>query len=165
MDGKSAAENVKITKRQILDIIVIIALSIAVYLFSSAYDWIEQLTDFLAEHEDRELDEIIAVSFFLVLALLVFAFRRWYEIRKVTNSLLNRNIELEEALSEIKRLRGILPICAACKRIRDDAGYWHQVEMYVQDHSEAEFSHSICPDCMKKMYPDFLEDNDENSDE
>jgi two-component system, response regulator PdtaR len=64
------------------------------------------------------------------------------------------NTELQEALAEIRTLKGILPICATCKKIRDDEGYWHQVEVYVRDHSDAEFSHGICPDCLKKFYAD-----------
>jgi len=61
--------------------------------------------------------------------------------------------ELKSALEQVKRLSGLLPICASCKKIRDDQGYWQQVEVYILDHSEAEFSHSICPDCMAKLYP------------
>jgi PAS domain S-box-containing protein len=60
--------------------------------------------------------------------------------------------ELTEALANVKTLRGLVPICASCKKIRDDKGYWSQVEVYVRDHTEAEFSHGICPDCMKKLY-------------
>jgi DNA-binding response OmpR family regulator len=62
--------------------------------------------------------------------------------------------ELSQALDQVKTLRGIVPICANCKKIRDDTGYWNQVEVYVRDHTEAEFSHGICPDCMKKLYPE-----------
>jgi uncharacterized PurR-regulated membrane protein YhhQ (DUF165 family) len=62
--------------------------------------------------------------------------------------------DLRRALSEVKTLRGFLPICASCKKIRDDAGYWQQLERYLQDHSEAVFSHGICPDCAKRLYPD-----------
>jgi len=62
--------------------------------------------------------------------------------------------DLQKALSEVKRLKGIFPICASCKKIRDDKGYWNQVEVYIRDHSEAEFSHGICPDCAKKLYGD-----------
>jgi PAS domain S-box-containing protein len=61
--------------------------------------------------------------------------------------------ELQKTLAEVKTLRGFLPICASCKRIRDDKGYWNQIESYIQDRSEAEFSHSICPECTKKLYP------------
>jgi PAS domain S-box-containing protein len=64
---------------------------------------------------------------------------------------------LQEALSKVKMLSGLLPICASCKKIRDDKGYWGQIESYISDHSEAEFSHGICPDCMKKLYPDFAD--------
>jgi DNA-binding response OmpR family regulator len=64
--------------------------------------------------------------------------------------------ELRLALDQVKTLRGIVPICARCKNIRDDQGYWNQVEVYVRDHTEAQFSHGICPDCMKQLYPDFL---------
>jgi PleD family two-component response regulator len=63
--------------------------------------------------------------------------------------------KLQEALSTIKTLSGLLPICANCKKVRDDKGYWKQIEAYVQEHSEAEFSHGICPDCAKKLYPEF----------
>lgn len=62
--------------------------------------------------------------------------------------------QLEESLAKVKLLSGFIPICASCKNIRDDKGYWKQVEEYIRDHSEAEFSHSICPDCIKKLYPD-----------
>jgi len=63
--------------------------------------------------------------------------------------------KLQEALAEVKTLSGLLPICASCKRIRDDKGYWRQLEAYIRNHSEAEFSHSICPECVKKIYPEF----------
>ena len=64
------------------------------------------------------------------------------------------NTKLQRAMDEIKTLRGILPICSHCKKIRDDKGYWNQIEVYIQNHSEAEFSHSICRECAKKYYPD-----------
>lgn len=64
--------------------------------------------------------------------------------------------QLREALDKVKILSGLLPICASCKKIRDDSGYWTQVEVYVREHSDADFTHSICPDCAKKLYPDFF---------
>ena len=60
---------------------------------------------------------------------------------------------LKTALDEIKTLKGIVPICSSCKKIRDDKGYWNQLEIYIQEHSNAEFSHGICPDCVQKLYP------------
>jgi hypothetical protein len=71
--------------------------------------------------------------------------------------LITKNRELEEALSRVKLLSGLLPICASCKKIRDDKGYWNQIESYIREHSEAEFSHGICPECIKKLYPDYYE--------
>ena len=63
--------------------------------------------------------------------------------------------EREKALCQLKVLNGLLPICASCKKIRDDKGYWNQLEDYITRHSEADFSHSLCPDCMQTIYPDF----------
>ena len=65
--------------------------------------------------------------------------------------------ELQEALASVKTLRGLLPICSSCKKVRDDRGYWNQIESYVHAHSEAAFSHSICPDCEKKLYSELSE--------
>ena len=63
-------------------------------------------------------------------------------------------VELQNAMAKVKILSGMLPICAWCKNIRDDEGYWSQIETYIRDHSEADFSHSICPECKKKHYPE-----------
>ncbi|HPG42141.1 MAG TPA: hypothetical protein PLP19_11835 [bacterium] len=68
--------------------------------------------------------------------------------------------ELQEALQKVKKLKGLLPICASCKKIRDDAGYWHQVEDYVHQHSDVVFSHGICPDCAKQLYPGYFMNKD-----
>ena len=65
--------------------------------------------------------------------------------------------ELRDALASVKQLKGMLPICASCKKIRDDKGYWTQIEAYIGDHSEAEFSHSICPECARKLYPEYYD--------
>jgi PAS domain S-box-containing protein len=62
--------------------------------------------------------------------------------------------ELQQALQNIKVLSGLLPICAECKKIRNDQGYWEQIENYIRDHSEATFSHGLCPDCLKSLYPE-----------
>jgi hypothetical protein len=66
--------------------------------------------------------------------------------------------ELQNSLAEVKRLSGFLPICSSCKKIRDDKGYWSEVERYIGEHSEAQFSHGICPDCMRKLYPEIADD-------
>ena len=65
-------------------------------------------------------------------------------------------LELQTALGKVKVLSGFLPICASCKKIRNDSGYWQQIESYIRDHSEAEFSHGICPDCARTLYPEIF---------
>ncbi len=73
--------------------------------------------------------------------------------------------ELQDALREIKTLSGFLPICSHCKKIRDDSGYWNQLEEYIRQHSDAEFSHGICPTCMKRYYGDLLTEEELESEE
>ncbi|SHO50853.1 response regulator [Desulfopila aestuarii] len=82
------------------------------------------------------------------------------EQKKATNEREKLIKALEENLAKVKLLSGFLPICAACKKIRDDKGYWQQVEEYIRNHSEAEFSHSICPTCANKLYPGYTFEDD-----
>jgi signal transduction histidine kinase len=72
-------------------------------------------------------------------------------------TVIKRTAELEKALSEVKQLNGLLPICASCKKIRDSQGYWNQIESYIREHSEAEFTHSICEECAEELYPGFTQ--------
>lgn len=76
------------------------------------------------------------------------------ERKRAEQELQQKNVKLADALSKVKLLSGMLPICSGCKKIRDDQGYWSQVEGYIQKHSEATFTHGMCPDCIKKLYPD-----------
>ena len=66
--------------------------------------------------------------------------------------------ELQEAMTKVKTLSGLLPICSSCKKIRDDKGYWNQIETYIRQRTEADFTHGICPNCAKKLYPGLLRD-------
>ncbi len=86
------------------------------------------------------------------------AFGRLLDERNQT--LLRDKQRLEEVLAKVNTLSGLLPICAACKRIRDDQGYWNQLEAYFSEHSDVAFSHSLCPECSHKLYPDLLSDED-----
>ncbi len=69
-------------------------------------------------------------------------------------------VELRNALGEVRTLSGLLPICASCKNIRDDKGYWKEIELYIRERSGAEFTHGLCPKCAKKLYPDLYEEDD-----
>jgi hypothetical protein len=81
------------------------------------------------------------------------------ELVDMSRELKRKNVELERAQQQIKTLSGMIPICASCKRIRSDDGFWTQVEEYVSDHTEAVFSHSICPECMNRLYGNVLGDD------
>ena len=87
--------------------------------------------------------------------LVLLRIRNHLELKFQRDLLISRAVEIETAMAKIKVLSGIIPICASCKKIRDDAGYWQQVEEYISRHSEAEFSHGICNECIKKLYPDY----------
>ena len=77
-------------------------------------------------------------------------------LRLLQLQLEKKNTELRKALDEIKVLRGFIPICASCKRIRNDKGYWEQIETYISNHSGAQFSHGVCDECLKKLYPEIV---------
>jgi len=81
-------------------------------------------------------------------------------LRENVEALQQANQDLENALAEVKTLSGLLPICASCQKIRNDKGYWDRIETYIQAHTEATFSHSLCPDCARKLYPDLYKDRE-----
>ncbi len=101
------------------------------------------------------INTISAFSMLMVIVVVTIA-----SIGRILNEKLieigTANDRLKLASKEIKTLRGIVPICASCKNIRDDDGYWHRVDVYVRDHTDAEFSHGICPECSEKLYRKIL---------
>ncbi|MBI5507754.1 MAG: hypothetical protein HY903_03260 [Deltaproteobacteria bacterium] len=119
---------------------------------------------------DHQLSTESAAFEIVGLAISVLLVAGIYKIRPVFAALLTANrdlslandrmrtlsTDLEKSLANVRTLTGMLPICAACKKIRDDKGYWNQIESYVRDHSEAEFSHGLCPECARRLYPDIL---------
>jgi len=80
------------------------------------------------------------------------------KLEEKNRELKSLNEELKKALSEIRTLRGLLPICSHCKSIRDDKGLWTRIEAYISDHTNAKFSHGLCPECLKEFYPDEADD-------
>ena len=83
------------------------------------------------------------------------------ERRRIEQERENLIAKLEQAMAEIRRLRGILPICATCKKIRDGKGYWNQIEEYISTHSEVEFTHGICPECEGEIYSSLSKNNED----
>jgi ligand-binding sensor domain-containing protein len=92
----------------------------------------------------------------LLLGGAAFGLDRW-RVRRVRRNEMRLQARIQEAVAQIKVLSGLIPICSGCKRIRDDAGYWEQMEVYIRQHSQAEFSHGLCPSCIREMYPEFAD--------
>ena len=92
----------------------------------------------------------------VVVILLVKENKAFIERKRAEENQKSLILRLQKALAEVKTLSGMLPICASCKKVRDDQGYWKQIESYILDHSEAKFSHSICPECARKLYPELF---------
>ncbi len=86
-----------------------------------------------------------------------------HRLIEVQSILVEKIKELRDALDHIKTLQDILPICSFCKKIRDDEGYWSQVEVYISKHTDAQFSHGVCPECLKKHYPKFAKNTEGGS--
>ncbi len=115
---------------------------------------IEKTEQKLTEQTDNEGLETVKTSLKEYLRSVTDINRNLEHLVEVkTQELIKANKELKKALSEVKQLSGLLPICASCKNIRDDKGYWNKLEGYLHTHTEAVFSHSICPDCADKLYP------------
>lgn len=146
-----------------IEVVIILCSSVIVYILASKYDVLESIVNWSRKHEHLELDEIITVTIFLVFALSCFALRRLKDLWIAKNVTNNKNIELQKALAEIKELKGYIPICSSCKSIRNDQGYWQKVEVYIQNNTDALFTHGLCPGCIEELYPEFSEAID-NSD-
>jgi len=107
-----------------------------------------------AETSQARLENITIILTVTGVIISVFiAFFTTFRFMKSEKLLLDEKSKLQKALDEIQTLRGIIPICSYCKQIRDDEGSWEQLEKYIHSHSEAQFSHSVCPTCMKKHHP------------
>ncbi len=141
----------QIKKRLLIELILIIMVGIVVFFVASYFDVFEQMVKFTEQYEYRELDEFVTLSLYCTVVFALFSLRRWRESQKAYRVLVEQNEHLKNALSEIRLLKGIIPICSVCKNIRNDKGYWEQIEIYIRNRSEAEFSHGLCPECMTDM--------------
>ena len=94
-----------------------------------------------------------SIAFMILNALIGYSWGKIKQTDEEKSKVIN---ELQISLERVKTLSGMLPICSSCKKIRDDQGYWNQIEAYIAKHSEAEFSHGICPECARKLYPEYF---------
>jgi hypothetical protein len=120
------------------DLVALLSFGILLFAFANIFHIFERFAEFHQKHGVGPIDDLIIALAVLALALAFFSLRRWRELRK--------------ALANIATLQGLIPICASCNKVRDDAGYWNRVEFYIETHSEAELFHTICPMCLKKLY-------------
>ena len=120
----------------------------------------------------QNLERLLLTSFVIVMVLasgvllvsamnLVKEKKRLSDRKRAEDERENLITDLKEALAKVRTLSGLLPICSSCKKIRDDKGYWNQLETYILEHSQAEFTHGLCPDCMKKLYGAYLDGENE----
>jgi hypothetical protein len=99
------------------------------------------------------LNLFVVYNFFLLAMILIFIFIG-YLVERISRDNFIVSARLSDSLSQVRTLGGLLPICARCKKIRDDKGYWKQLELYLRDHTDAQLSHGICPECASELYPD-----------
>jgi hypothetical protein len=99
----------------------------------------------VGEFDPQDLGVLVALA--QQAAIAIHNARLFEELREAKHS-------AEDALAQVKTLKGLVPICASCKNIRDDAGFWHNVADYMRDHTGAEFSHGLCPHCIRELYPE-----------
>ena len=153
-------EEGKITVKKRIYCLILLEILIVLILTVSWEFWLEDFTFGFINigHEPENLTErveyIITSSVFVLIALIV---PLWVIIRDVSK-LEQTTARLQKALDNIQTLEGLLPICANCKNIRNDNGYWQKVEVYIRQHSKAKFSHSICPECAHRLYPELYDE-------
>ncbi|MBW2466756.1 MAG: hypothetical protein JRF02_05595 [Deltaproteobacteria bacterium] len=111
------------------------------------------------KHDEETLNFILTAKPFLnsknEVVGIIESFQDITERQKLEDEKANLINQLQSSLNKVKLLSGLLPICASCKKIRDDKGYWNQIESYIRDHSEAEFSHGLCEECGEKLYGEY----------
>ncbi len=141
-----------------LDGSVIAALAVVIYLIAAHFDIVNQVSRWFIAHEYLQVDELAVVGLFLVIASAVFIWRRRQELleqirerERAENERAALIPALENALREVQTLSSLLPVCAWCKRIRDDDGSWNQVDIYIRKHTSIGITHGICPDCAERI--------------
>jgi len=154
--SKSVRQHLR--SRAVRDGLVILVLAVLVFLIAAQYDLVNRISRWFISHEYLDLDELAIVALFLVIASSVFIWRRRQELLEQVRERERAENEkaalipaLEKALQEVQALSSLLPVCAWCKRIRDDDGSWNQVDAYLRKHTSIPVTHGICPDCAARI--------------
>lgn len=114
--------------------------------------------------QDKSIQIIIFGYALIWLVGMIGTVLSFFIIRREQEKRLNIIRQLQNSINEVSTLKGLIPICASCKNVRNDEGYWDQIEEYISDHSDANFSHGICPSCMEKLYPEFADTDNSSED-
>jgi hypothetical protein len=136
--------------------VVIACFGALIYWISHEFSILERAYELTGLNQPANLGGALAVfllffAYFFVLALV--AVHKWRQAAEANQRLLEANQELEQTAREINKLRGLIPICAKCNRMKDDQGYWRRVEDYLSARAEVEFTHGLCPACVALLYP------------
>lgn len=133
------------------DALIVAGFTAVVFAIALYVDLAERAFIFLMQYQRFRLDELPPTLTALAVALLWFSYRRWRELRAALAERERLVAELRDALVQITALRGLLPVCAWCRKVRDDAGYWSELEAYVEARSHAQFTHDVCPECEARL--------------
>ncbi|MEO8167346.1 MAG: hypothetical protein ABI623_03805 [bacterium] len=141
------------------DLLIILVSAAAVFVLAARFDVFKKILDWMYSHDTWKLDELFTVTIYLVIATAVYAWRRHRELVKETQHRLKAETEkaqlaprLESALADVSILKALLPMCTSCKRVRDDQGYWDEVESYIENHFSTRMDAGLCPDCAVNIY-------------
>ncbi len=134
------------SRRAARDLLAILFGSAVVFAFLAWIDAIERIAGFSRAHESWQMNELVTLALVLAIAGAIYSYRRWQDLKR-------EMAQRARAEEEARVLRGLLPICSSCKKIRDASGAWTVLETYIVEHSAAEFTHGICPDCRVRLYP------------
>jgi hypothetical protein len=151
-DAKPGASALR--HRAVVDALILLTLALPFYLLAREYDFLEHIAAYTRAHEEYELDELFSLAVFVAILLIFYSVRRLVDLLGYARKLREANLQLSQTLEEISRLRRLLPICAGCKKVRNDEGYWQEVDAYLARYHLARITHGLCPDCMAKYYPE-----------
>jgi hypothetical protein len=141
------------------DLVVILVLSVLVFAVSAAFDVFDKVIGWVYAHDTWQLDELFTVGVYLAIAMAVYAWRRHQELLHSTT--IRKQVEaekarllpaLERARADVTDLKKLIPICSSCGKLRDDQGYWNQLEEYLETHLHAKTDAGLCPECARKLY-------------
>jgi hypothetical protein len=145
--------------RSVRDLLVIIVLGLLVVALSSRFDIFQGIIDWVFRHDTWQLDDVLTATLFLVIAFALYAWRRHRELLEEIRQREKAEAEasrlaplLESSRAEISTLAKLLPICSQCMRIREDKGYWIQVDQYMELHYGTRLDGGLCPECARKKY-------------